>query len=250
MNNDKIAVQLYTLRDLTSRDMLGTLRELAAMGYSAVELAGYGDSSPADIRAELDRLGMRAISMHIGVDALKTDAEKTLADARTLGCEFAVVAYVAEERRRTAEQVREFGPLFNSYGAICRDAGLRFVYHNHNFEFAPLDGTTMFDMLVEGTDPMLVGLELDVYWAQFAGVDPVAVLKRLAGRVPLLHAKDMADDEKRSDMPVGEGMLPWNDILAASAAAGVEYYIVEQDNPRDPLPDVAQSLQNLRKMPV
>jgi sugar phosphate isomerase/epimerase len=159
-----------------------------------------------------------------------------------------VVAYIAEDRRREADQVRQLATLFNSYGAICRDAGLRFAYHNHNFEFMPLDGGTMFDILVQDTDPALVGFELDVYWTQYAGVDPVATIKRLAGRVPLLHAKDMSEGEPRTDAPVGEGILPWGDIISASEAAGVEYYIVEQDHPRNPLRDTAQSLQNLRHL--
>src|SRR4051812_5498121 len=121
MNNDRIALQLYTLRALTSQDMLGTLREVAGQGYKAVEFAGFGGVPAEQIRAELDTLGMRAISLHMGVDDLQTKREQVLADMQTLGCAYAVVAHVAEERRRTKEQVREIATLFNSYGAICRD---------------------------------------------------------------------------------------------------------------------------------
>ena len=211
--NDKIALQLYTLRELTARDMLGTLQEVAAQGYHAVEFAGFGNSTAKEVRTQLDALGMTAISMHSGIDDLEGERERVLDNARTLGCSYLVVAYVVEERRRSVEQVRQLGTLFNGYGAMCKDAGLRFAYHNHNFEFAPLEGTSMFDVLVENSDPALVGLEFDVYWAQYAGMDPVALLKRLAGRVPLLHAKDMAAGDERMDAPVGEGILPWRASL-------------------------------------
>ena len=250
MDNDKIALQLYTLRELTSQDMLGTLREVAAQGYRLVEFAGFGGVPTEEIRAELDSLGMRAISLHIGLDNLQTNREQTLSDIQTLGCEYAVVAYVAEERRRTREQVEEIAARFNNYGALCRDAGVRFAYHNHNFEFAPLDGNTIFDILVKETDSDLVAFELDVYWARYAGEDPVEVIDRLARRVPLLHAKDMAEDEmsRMIDAPVGEGILPWPEILTASERAGVEYYVIEQDHPRNPLSDTYKSLKCLRQL--
>src|SRR4051794_7410389 len=106
MNNNKIALQLYTLRELTASDMLGTLQEVAAQGYTAVEFAGFGGVPVEEIRAELDSLGMHAISLHIGLDDLQTNPDKVLADVQTLGCSYVVVAYVAEERRRDADQVR------------------------------------------------------------------------------------------------------------------------------------------------
>jgi sugar phosphate isomerase/epimerase len=248
VNNSKIALQLYTLRELTGRDMLGTLREVGKIGYRAVEFAGFAGTPVEDIRTELDRLGMQAVSMHIGPDDLEMRPEQTLGDARILGCKYLVVAYIPEDQRRTAEQVRQLVQSFNPYGEICHGAGLRFAYHNHDFEFARLDGSTMFDILIEETDPALVEIELDVYWTKYANVDPISTLRRLSGRVPLLHAKDMAADEKRSDVPPGEGILPWSDILQAAAGAGVQWYIVEMDHPRDPLLDVELGLRNLARM--
>jgi sugar phosphate isomerase/epimerase len=248
MNDDRIALQLYTIRDLAGKDMLGTLGQVAEMGYKAVEFAGFGNASVEDVKARLEELDLRGISMHIGVDDLKTKPDEVLSNARAIGCGYLVVAYVAEERRRTLEQVRELASQFNTYGDLCREAGMRFAYHNHNFEFDPVEDTTMFEILLDSTDPSLVGLELDVFWAQYAGADPVETVQRLVGRVPLLHAKDMEAGGERRDAPVGEGILPWSDILREGAASGVEYFIVEQDNPRNPLQDVAQSLRNLREM--
>src|SRR5205823_616372 len=136
----------------------------------------------------------------------------------------------------------------NRNGEICREVGLRFAYHNHAFEFAPLGGTTMFDLLLEETDPELVAFELDVYWLRYAGIDEAELLRRLVGRVPLVHLKDMAAGEQREPAPVGEGIFQWREVLEACAAAGVEWYIVEQDNPSDPLAEVERSLRNLEKL--
>ena len=248
MNEDKIALQLYTVREHTARDMVGTLGRIAAQGYRAVEFAGFGGVPVADLRTALDDLGIRAVSAHLGLDDLQTNPERVLADLKALGCSYAVVAYIQEERRQNIEQVRQVAAILNRSGEICRDAGLRFAYHNHAFEFAPLDGTTMFDVLLEETDPALVAFELDVYWLRYAGIDVVEMLRRLAGRVPLVHIKDMAADEERAPAPVGEGIFEWREVLDACAEAGVEWYIVEQDNPTDPMAEVERSLRNLEKL--
>jgi len=131
-------------------------------------------------------------------------------------------------------------------GELCRQEGVTFSYHNHDFEFAPLDGTTMWDVLIRETDPGFVGLELDLYWIKYAGTDPETVLRAVGDLVSLVHLKDMAPDDTLSDLPVGEGTLPWSALLEAADAAGVEWFIVEQDNPRDALEDVKTSLQYLR----
>lgn len=248
MNNSNIALQLYTIRGLTGEDMLGSLRQLAAQGYRAVEFAGYGGVAVSEIRTLLDELGMRAISAHIGLDDLLTRPQEVLTDLKTLGCTYAIVAYIPEDRRQTEQDVRTIGEAFNTYGRLCREAGLKFAYHNHNFEFAPLGGSTMYDILLDSVDPELVSFELDLFWTQYANVDPMTVIQRLTGRIPLVHVKDMEAGEAKRDAPVGEGIMPWQQILPACDAAGTEWYIVEQDHPRDPMRDVEVSLNNLKKL--
>jgi sugar phosphate isomerase/epimerase len=250
-----IALQLYTLRALTSIDMLGTLREVAQQGYKAVEFAGYGNSTVEEVRAELDRLGVRGVAIHTNLNALQMDHERILDEARALGSDYVVLASVPQEQRGSVDVARQLAAAFNGFGEACQAAGLQFAYHNHNFEFAPLGGTTplrgapyLYNILLENTDPALVKFEFDVFWARFADTDPVEVLGRLAGRVPLLHAKDMEAGEGRADAPMGEGIMPWTEILSAAAAAGVEYYIVEQDHPRNPLRDTEESFKNLKKL--
>jgi sugar phosphate isomerase/epimerase len=248
LNDDRIALQLYTVREHTARDMLGTLARVAEQGYGAVEFAGFGGVAVQDLRAALDDLNIRAVAAHIGLDDLQAQVGRVVGDLQALGCGYAVVPWLAEESRQNAGQIRELVEMLNRTGKLCREAGLVLAYHNHDFEFAPLDGTAIFDILVEETDPELVAFELDVYWVRYAGVDPIAMLRRLSGRVPLVHIKDMAAGNDRADAPVGEGIFEWREVLEACRAAGTEWYIVEQDNPANPLADVERSLHNLRKL--
>jgi sugar phosphate isomerase/epimerase len=244
MDHNQIALQLYTVREHTAQDMRGTLRTLAGMGYRAVEFAGYGGVPTGELRALLDELGMTAPCAHVSLQDLQTEPERIFGDLHTLGCAFAVVPWVTEEYR-TATGVQQLAGALNALAARSRDEGLRFAYHNHAFEFASLDGSTMWERLVETTDPELVLFELDVYWTQHGGGDPLALLRKYGARLPLLHIKDMSADQPPHDAPVGEGVLDWGPLLAAGRAAGTEWYIIEQDTPQQPLPDVERSLHNL-----
>ena len=245
MRLDQISLQLYTVREHTSRDMPATLRRLAEIGYTAVELAGYGGLSPRDLRASLDDLGLRASGAHVPLDSWETDPEAVISDMHALDCAYAVVPIIPTERR-DEEAVARLAESFNRWGELCRSEGVTFSYHNHAFEFAPLGETTMWDTLLRETDPGLVHLELDLYWVRYGGVDPETVLRDIGDRISLVHLKDMAADEQRSDLPVGEGTMPWERLLRAADAAGVEWYIAEQDNPRDAFEDVQSSLRYLR----
>jgi sugar phosphate isomerase/epimerase len=247
MKLDQIALQLYTVRDHTQQDMLGTLRAIAEIGYPAVEFAGYGNSSPREIRATLDDVGMRGVSAHVALDRVLNEPQQVIDEAGVLGCEYIVVPFVAKERRDTLAAAQRFAQDLNRIGEQLRGAGLRFGYHNHAFEFEPLDGTTLWDVLVQETDPALVGLEADLCWVYVGGRDPATVVQQLGDRAMLVHAKDWLDDQ-RIDAPVGDGVLDWTRIVAAADAAGARYYIVEQDHPRDPLNDVRRSFEALRRM--
>jgi sugar phosphate isomerase/epimerase len=248
VNADNIGLQLYTVRDLTAQDMLGTLERLAAIGYRAVEFAGYGNASVRDIRATLDQHGMTAVGAHVALDNFESRFDQTIDDLQTLGCRYAIVPWVAEDRRGSLSNAQRLADQLNRLGEQVRAAGLQFAYHNHAFEFDPIDGSSLWDVLLRESDPELVALELDVFWAEYAGFDPVEMIGRLTGRVPLLHAKDISRDDPKADAPIGDGTLPWPRMLEAAEAAGVEWLIVEQDRPRDALRDVERSLANLQAM--
>jgi sugar phosphate isomerase/epimerase len=246
MKSGQIGVQLYTLRAETARDMPATLRRLAEIGYGAVEFAGFGNASPTEIRQVLDEQGIVAIGAHVALVDLETRLHQALAECQILGCEYAVVPSVPDSWRESAADVTRLAERLNSLGELCRAEGIRLGYHNHAVEFEPIDGTTVWEILVRETVPDLVDLELDLYWAAHAGADPAALLRRDRGRIRLVHAKDMALDSD-ADAPVGEGRLRWPEILDA-AGDDVRWYIVEQDEPGEAFPAVERALVNLRSL--
>jgi sugar phosphate isomerase/epimerase len=248
MRRDQISLQLYTVREETARDMPDTLRKVSEIGYPAVEFAGYGGLTPQEVKTILDDLGLRASGAHVPIDSWETNPKAIIADMHTLDCVHAIVPMVPREQRGEEASVARLAENLNRWGEMCRQDGVILSYHNHDFEFAPLAGTTMWEVLVRETDPDLVHLELDLYWIKYAGTDPETVLKDVGDRVSLLHLKDMAPDDTLSDLPVGEGTMPWPGLLQAADAAGVEWYIAEQDNPRDALQDVSTSLQHMRSL--
>ena len=248
MRRDQISLQLYTLREETARDMAGTLREVSEIGYPAVEFAGYGGLAPQEIKTILADLGLRASGAHVPLGSFETDLGSVLDDMHSLDCDHAVVPSAPPGRRGDEASVARLAENLNRWGRLCRAEGVTLSYHNHDFEFAPLGGSTMWDVLVGETDPGLVHLELDLYWVKYGGADPENVLRSVADRVSLIHLKDMAPDASLSDLPVGEGTMPWEGLLEAAGAAGVEWYIAEQDNPGDALEDVRKGLRHLREL--
>lgn len=245
MKMDQVAVQMYTLRQHAAEDLDGTLWRLADIGYKLVEFAGLYDNSAADVAAMLERHGMRAPAAHIPYDAFLDRFDSVVDDAKTLGFEWVIVPALPK-RDIDEAQAQEFISNLDSFGERASAAGLKFAYHNHAFEFENTydDGTTFFDRLVAGTDPATVKLELDAFWVNRGGADPASLLRDLGDRVRLVHIKDAARDDASVDVPFGEGGLDWEAILGASDAAGVEYYVVEQDNPGDAFEDVTVAFRN------
>ncbi len=246
---DRIALQLYTLREEAQHDLVGVLKTAAGIGYRAVEFAGLQGVEPSLVRGALDALGMVTAAAHVPLPRWEGEPDAVLAELATIGCPTAVVPWLPPERRGGRAAAQALAGQLNALAQRCADAGFAFAYHNHDFEFAALpdaegDATTMFDVLVAETDPALVGFELDLYWAAVAGVDPGALLARMAGRVPLVHLKDMGQETNErgipADLPVGQGTLDWAALAPAAQAAGAQWFIVEQDNPNpdDPVGDV------------
>ena len=231
MNDLQVALQLYTVRDETKRDFAGTLRRVAQIGYSGVEFAGYGNLSSQEMSALLAETGLRAASTHLGLDALQdSQLDAAMRYCQDIDCFFIVLPWLANEWR-TREGIQALAARLNAIGQRCREHGITFAYHNHDFEFARDDGAYLLDYLLQATDPSLVKIELDVYWAAYAGVDPVSYLQTLADRVVLIHLKDMAAD--RSMTEVGKGLLDMRSICAFAQARGL-WGIVEHDHPHIP----------------
>ena len=249
MANVPIALQLYTVREDAAHDFVGTLEQVAAIGYTAVELAGYGPLSPHEFRAKLDALGMTVAGSHIALARMEAELPTVIQECLILGCPTLVCPFLPPERR-TEAAYRDVATTLNRIGAATRAEDLSLCYHNHAFEFeTTIDGRTAFDWLAANTDPALVQLELDAFWVQKAGHDPAALLHSYAGRVPLVHLKDMTADAEQTFAPVGTGSVDFAPIFAAAEQGGVQWYIVEQDRAEGSAIEAARtSWQNLRAM--
>jgi len=247
MRNDQIALQLYTLRRLAAVDLPGTLQAVAAAGYRAVELAGLPETRPGELPRLLDEAGLRVVAAHEGIEGLRNDAGAVADRLAAVGCPRVIVPWMPDADRRTPDDVRRFAAELGGFAGTFAERGIRVGYHNHSFEFAPLDGTTVWEVLLADLPPE-VDIELDVYWAVVGGRDAAAEIRATAGRVRLLHMKDRAAGTEPHDAPAGEGILPFPEIIDAGRAAGVEWYIVEQDEPREPVADVASALRYLESL--
>jgi len=247
MRHDQIALQLYTLRRLAADDLAGTLRAVAAAGYRSVELAGLPPTVPGELARLLEVSELRAVASHESVESLRADVRGAAARMAEVACPRVIVPWIPEGDRRTVDDLRRFAAELSSFARQLADEGIRLGYHNHAFEFVPLEGTTIWDVLWTELAPE-VEIELDIYWAAVGGRDPIAEIQAAAGRVRLLHMKDRAAGPQAQDAPVGEGTLPFPDIIEAARAAGVEWYVVEQDEPRAPLEDVTRSLRYLESL--
>ncbi len=240
-----IGIQAYTMRSVLSKDLEGTLAAIAKIGYREIEFAGLYGKSPAEMRAILDRVGLTAVSSHHSTEDIRGDWQKTLDGARTLGQSYVVVASVGGNDR-TAEGLRAVADDFNKAGEAANKAGLRFGYHNHDFEFKPVDGLLPYDVLLERCDPSLVIMEMDLFWIVNGGQDPLRYFAKYPGRFPLVHAKDRTAGGEMVN--VGKGVIDFRDIFAHATQAGIRHVFVEHDNPPSPVDDARVSFQALRRL--
>lgn len=233
---DRVGVQLYTVREAMRRDFEGTLEEVARIGFREVEFAGYFGRTPQQVLLALDRAGLTAPGSHIPLEALEVDWARTVSDARVMGHRYLIVAWTPRERRRTLDDWRRIGELFTRAGEAARREGVTFAYHNHDFEFVPLEGRLPFDVLLEASDPRHVKIEMDLFWIRKGGQDPLAWFERWPGRFPCVHVKDMAADGRMVD--VGAGAIDWRGLLSHRRQAGIEHYFVEHDEPADAMASI------------
>lgn len=263
---ERVGLQLYTVRDLMKKDFEGTIAKVAQIGYKEVEFAGYFDHSPQDVRAILQKDGLTSPSTHVGYDIVEKKWSETLDTAHTIGHKFVVCPWVEPSQRKEADGWKRAAALFNKAGEAAQKAGIQFAYHNHAFEFEPseaLGGKLPYDFLLAETDPKLVKMEMDLCWITVGGQDPVKYFDQYPGRFPLVHVKDWtwkgpggndyggatgAAKKPGHMTDVGEGEINWKRIFAKSDKAGIQHYIVENDEPKSAFQDIKISYDYLAQL--
>ena len=232
MDKMHIAAQLYTLRDFlkTPEDIEKTLKKVKEIGYSSVQVSGMGPIDPCRLKDIVDKLGIMICVTHISPDRLRNDLDNVIKEHKLWDCSFVGLGSMPGEYRKGSEGYRLFIREFSDIAERIADSGLQFVYHNHKFEFEKYDGITGLEILLSETDPAAFGFELDTYWVQAGGANPVDWIRKVKGRMAVVHLKDMAIvDDQQVFAEIGEGNLDWPAIIKACRDTGVQWYAVEQD---------------------
>jgi sugar phosphate isomerase/epimerase len=257
---NKVGVQLYSVRDLMQADFDGTIAKVAQIGYKEVEFAGYFGRTAQQVRAVCDKNGLAAISTHVQYDELDDKFPAVVETSKAIGLEYIVCPWIPEELRKSADIWKQAAAKFNHCGELSKKAGIQFAYHNHWFEFLPVDGKLPYDQLLKECDPNLVKMEMDLCWITAAGGDPVKYFNLYPGRFPLVHVKDLKTLPKITSggaqnygdtvdlTEVGSGIIDWKRIFAQSDKAGIKHYIVEHDHPKQPFDSIAKSYDYLNKL--
>ena len=224
-----VALQLYTVRDPMKEHPEETLEAIANIGYQHVELAGRYGKTPEQLKELLDQHGLSPVAAHVPIDQLNDDIASVVAAAKTLGYEHIVCPYLPDNYRTADGYARVESFLGQLAGELSSDHGLTLSYHNHDFEWQLLqNGRRGIDMLFDEAGSLAMRSELDLYWVAKAGDDPLEWMNRLAGRLPLIHLKDMGEDGKFAE--VGTGTLDLKACSDHAPACGVRYMVIEQDS--------------------
>lgn len=237
----RIGLQLYTVRSALAKDIEGTIAAVAAAGITELEFAGYYNKSPAWWRELLKQHGLTAPSTHEALPATDSGWPAILDRANSMGHDIVIVPFVGNSYRGSRDNWLKLSERLDIGALKAKAAGLQFAYHNHDFEFAPVDGTTGYEILTSQTDKALVKLELDMYWAVKAGHDPLAIMTQHSGRVICCHVKDASAAPERTMLDVGAGTIDFKTLLAKGRTLGLQHWFIEHDQPTNPLASVKAS---------
>ena len=242
-------LQLYSVRDIIVADPKGVLKQIADLGYKKVESYG-GDKGflwgmkPKEFKDYMNELGMTTVSTH--ADTTK-DLEKAAAEAVEAGISYILQPYIGPQK--SLDEWKKRAEEFNKRGEICQKAGIKFGYHNHDYSFKELDGKLPQEILLDNTDKALVHFELDLMWIVAAGQDPVAHLKKYAGRYDLCHIKDLVSKPEPHSVDLGKGEIDFASLLKVGAETGITQFIVEQEEyPGPVLTSIGNDAEYMKKL--
>ena len=254
MKKFKVGIQLYGVKEAMKADFEGTLKAIADMGYEYVEFAGYYDKSAEEIKAILEKLGLKCISVHQGLDFYNDDPDAAAEFLKTIGVKYSVIPWYKKEELAGTDAWNDTVKRFNAVGETLKKHGMKLGYHNHDFEFETYEGKYLHDYIFESVPADLIDPEFDTCWVHYAGIDPVDKIREFSGRVEIVHLKDFVcerlaggptydlidengkpikttrEDNKFEFTPLGQGRQNFAEILAACEECGTEYVIVEQDS--------------------
>jgi sugar phosphate isomerase/epimerase len=239
----RIGVQLYTVRNQMRDSVEKTLEQVARIGYKEVEFAGYFGRTPQQIRSILDANGLTSPSAHsAAMPAIRTRLSQLIDEAAIIGQKYLICASIPRSEM-TADGFKKVAGELNHAGETAAKHGIKFGFHNHSDDLAPLGSTTGFDILLTECDPKVTSMQMDIYWLVRGGKDPLAYIDKYPGRFYSVHVKDMAVNGAMVD--AGSGTLPFGKIFALSKRAGLQHYFVEHDDPADPMASIAASYRNI-----
>jgi sugar phosphate isomerase/epimerase len=254
--NGPVGLQLWSLREYLPKDLPGTLAKVREFGFREVEGAGLWGHTAAEMRAALDRAELRCRSAHMGFERLRDDPRGAFTEVKAVGAEWVVCPWIPHGNAFTRDDTLKAADAFNRFAASARDAGFRFAYHCHGYEFVPSSEGTFFDTLAAATDPQQVLFQIDVFHARFGGADPGQLIARHGKRVASLHLKDLkqgfpitrgaAIAPPEADVPLGTGQVDMASVLRAAINAGTALYYVE-DESADPLAHIPLSVAYLEQ---
>jgi sugar phosphate isomerase/epimerase len=256
MNYPKIAAQMFTVREFckTPEAIHESLKKIKEAGYEAVQVSGIGPIGHQEMKDMADEFGLTICATHISFDRLKEDTDDVIRQHKLWDCKYVGVGSMPRPYQGDKDGYISFAKEASKYARILKDNGLQFIYHNHSFEFQKFDGVTGMDILLQESDPDVFDFEIDTYWVQHGGADPIEWINKVSGRMDVVHFKDMVidviDNERKQIMAeIGEGNLNWKGITEACAKTGVIWACVEQDRcQRDPFESLAISRRNLNNM--
>lgn len=247
--------QSYTVRDVIYKDMPGTLKRLRKAGFDNMEGFDFGNGkflgkAVAETKKIIDDSKIKVKSIHVMTPQMGDNMQQTIDDAQSVGTEFLVCAFLMPNERQSIDQYKALCEKFNKFGELSKKAGIQFAYHNHDFEFQTVDGQVPMDVILKETDADLVKLELDIYWARKAEINPLTFFRENLGRVPLWHVKDLALTDGKPMTEVGNGIIDWKQMFAHKNDAGLKYFFIEQDFnfAEDSVTSLETSIKYLKKL--
>ncbi|TDW52632.1 secreted protein [Flavobacterium sp. 270] len=241
MNKKEIGLQLYTLREELPKNVKGVLEKVAAAGYTTVETYGFSIKdqfwglTPSELKKILDNNNLKAISGHYNSGSFLADGNTTelmaaIEAAKILKNEYFTIPWVDEPLRKNIQDYKTIASRLNQAAQLCKDAGLKLAYHNHDFEFLKHDGVTGYEILLKETHKDLVFFELDLYWVVFSGNDPLRLFKENPGRFKMWHIKDMDKLKRTLNTEIGSGTIDFKPIFKEAKLSGMQHIFVEQEN--------------------